>query len=285
MNSDPTIELMPLYTHLDRIEKGLLALGIGLEDPIQPEQLFLLDQWHYHGTEAVQHAAQVLKLHTVGRVLDVGSGLGGPARFLAHTVGCHLTALELQPNVNRIAADLTRRCGLADLVTHVCGDALSHPLGDAESDAVVSWMALHHIPERPHLCGRLARAIRSGGRCYIEDLYMRTPFSPRDLEDVRRVLVGNSVTSMEEFARDIRAAGLHSVEITDLTADVVPLVVARHETWRESGVSHTQQYGVDAYLALEKFYSVIARLFDNGGLGCLRLVASKPWRRDTPQGV
>ena len=44
MSANVTIELMPLYTHLERIERGLLTLGIGPDDPIQPEQLFPLDQ-------------------------------------------------------------------------------------------------------------------------------------------------------------------------------------------------------------------------------------------------
>ena len=101
------------------------------------------------------------------------------------------------------------------------GDALSYPVEEATFDAAVSWMALHHIPDRPHLCGRIARAIGPNGGCYIEDLYMRTSFSSRDLEDVHQVLAGNSVTSIEEFTKDIRAAGLRLVEINDLTADVI----------------------------------------------------------------
>jgi hypothetical protein len=54
------IGAMPLYTHTDRIERGLAAQGIGPADPIRPELLFALDQWHYHGTDAVRAAAQRL---------------------------------------------------------------------------------------------------------------------------------------------------------------------------------------------------------------------------------
>ena len=267
---------MPLYTHLDRIEKGLAALGIGPRDPIRPEQLFPLDQWHYQGTEAVRHAAERLALQTPSRVLDVGSGLGGPARFLAHTAGCHITALELQHRLHEIAVGLTQRCGLAERVTHLCGDALSYPLPEAAFDAIVSWMVLHHIPNRPRLCERLARALRPGGGCYIEDLYMRAPFSAQDLSDVREVLVGNSVTSIEEFTGDMRTAGFTHVNATDLTADVIPFVGARLTTWREDRMSHTKEYGTDAYAALETLYAVIERLFANGSLGCVRLVANRP---------
>ena len=102
MKKTPAIEAMPLYTHLDRIQKGLSALGIGPDDVIEPAQLFPLDQWHYDGTAAVQRAAAQLGLLPGSHVLDVGAGLGGPARFLAHTTGCQVTALELQPQLHQI---------------------------------------------------------------------------------------------------------------------------------------------------------------------------------------
>jgi hypothetical protein len=136
-------------------------------------------------------------------------------------------------------------------------------------------MVLHHIPNRPHLCERLARALRPGGGCYIKDLYMRAPFFAQDLSDVRNVLVGNSVTSIEEFTADLRAAGC-LVEVTDLTAAVIPFVGARLTTWRQDRISHTKEFGADAYAALETFYAVIERLFANGSLGCARLVAIRP---------
>src|SRR5215471_18285129 len=172
MSGDTDIESIGLYTNLDRIARGLAGLGIGPADPIAPEQLFHLDQWHYHGTAAIDAAARSLALAPASRVLEVGSGIGGPARYLAHTVGCHVTALELQPKVHAIAADLTRRCGLDGRVAHVCGDALSYPMSDADFDAIVSWLALLHIPDRGRLLARLAQALRPGGGCYIEDFCM-----------------------------------------------------------------------------------------------------------------
>jgi len=267
---------MPLYTHLDRIQKGLSALGIGPDDTIEPEQLFTLDQWHYDGTAAVQRAAERLSLRPGSRVLDIGAGLGGPARILKHTTGCQVTALELQPQLHEIGVNLTRRCGLSERVLHVCGDALTCSITDAAFDAVVSWLAVHHIPDRPQLCARMAKALRSGGGCYIEDLYKRARFSAADLADVRNVLIGNSVTSMDDFAADLRAGGFIQVMPTDLTNEIKPFVAARVATWRRDSIKHVQDYGVEAYTALETFYAVIARLFDNGNLGCVRLVATKP---------
>jgi sarcosine/dimethylglycine N-methyltransferase len=273
MNDRVSIETIPLYTHLDRIGIGLAALGIGPADPIRPEQLFPLDQWHYHGVDAVRLAAERLGLGATSRVLEIGSGIGGPARYLAHVTGCQITALELQPRVHAIAADLTRRCGLDGRVLHVCGDALLWPMQDAAFDAVVSWLAVHHIPDRPRLYARLARALRPGGACYIEDLCMRAPFAPADLRDLREVAFGVSVDAIEAHVDELRAAGFVDVEAEEQSADWAPYTAARLVAWRADHAGYARLHGEAAYAAQELFYAVIARLFASGSLGGVRLVA------------
>jgi len=270
------IAAVPLYTQLERIDRGLAALGIGPGDPISPEQLFGLDQWHYHGTDAIRAAADHFALGPRSRVLDVGSGIGGPARFLAYTTGCHVTALELQPNLNEIAVDLTRRCGLGERITHLCGDALVHPLPDATFDAVVSWLAVLHIPDRPRLFARMARTLRPGGGCYIEDLCMRAPFGAQDLRDLHEIVFGTTVTIIADYAADARAAGFVDVVTTDLTSDWARYAAERLAAWRQNHASYAQTHGEAAYAAQELFYTVIARLYDSGSLGGVRLVASVP---------
>jgi SAM-dependent methyltransferase len=271
--NENSLAAMPLYTNLDRVARGLAARGIGPKDPIAPEQLFALDQWHYHGTDAIRAAAERLGLGTTSRVLDIGAGIGGPARYLAHTTGCHVTAIELQPELDAIAVDLTERSGLSDRVTHICGDALTYPLPDASFDAVVSWLAILHIPDRRRLCVRLAHALRSGGGCYIEDLCMRAPFAADDLRDVREIVCGISMTSIDDYVDDLRSAGFVDVTPTDLTGDWAPYAAARLKSWRQDHAAYARVHGEGAYAAQEKFYSVIAHLYDTGSLGGVRLTA------------
>lgn len=276
MTDNAAIASVPLYTNLDRIDRGLAAHGIGPTDPIPPETLFALDQWHYHGTDTIKAAAERFGLGPASHVLDIGSGIGGPARFLAHTTGCHVTALELQPELNAIAVDLTRRCGLADRVTHLCGDALTHPLPDGAFDAAVSWLAILHIPNRQRLLSRMARALRSGGGCSIEDLCMRAPFSAPDQRDVRQIVFGITLTSIADYASDLRAAGFVDVVATDMTSDWAPYAAERLAAWRENHAAYARVQGEGAYAAQELFYAVIARLYDSGSLGGVRLVARVP---------
>lgn len=272
MSDDARLEAMPLYTNLDRIERGLASLDIGAGDPIRPEQLFAFDQWHYHGTAAIAEAGRRLGLGPASRVLDIGSGVGGPARYLAHTFGCHVTALELQAPLHEIGGDLTRRCGLEGHVTHVCGDALTYPIPVATFDAVVSWLAVLHIPDRPRLFRRLAGALRPGGGCFVEDLCARAPFAPGDMGDVRKVVYGMTVSSMADYEADLRAAGFSDVEATDLTGDWAPYAAERLVAWRRNHAGYARIHGEGAYAAQETFYAVIARLYRSGSLGGIRLI-------------
>ena len=276
MPDDVAITSVPLYTHTDRIARGLAARGIGPTDPITPEDLYPFDQWHYHGAAAVQDAAARLGLGPASRVLEIGSGVGGPARCLAHTTGCQVTALELQPELNAIATDLTRRCGLSGHITHLCGDALQVPLPDAAFDAVVSWLAILHIPDRPRLCAHIAGALHPGGICTIEDLTMRAPFSAADLHDLRRDVFGVSVTSIDDYIADLRAAGLIDIVAEDLTEDWAPFAIGRWHAWRADRDIHVRAQGEGAYAAQERFYAVIAQLYASGSLGGVRLTARAP---------
>jgi hypothetical protein len=81
------------------------------------------------------------------------------------------------------------------------------------------------------------------------------------------------MTGIEEFAADLSAGGFIHIKTTDLTNETKPFVVARLAAWREDAASLTQDYGEDAYASLEKLYATVARLFENGSLGCVRLVA------------
>jgi cyclopropane fatty-acyl-phospholipid synthase-like methyltransferase len=273
MQEQNPIESMPLYVNVERIHYELAALGIGEDGALTPAHLFPFDQYHYHGTDAVQVAADLLGLDAASRVLDVGSGLGGPARYLASTLGCHVTALELQRELHALATRLTARCGLSEYITHVCGDALTAVLPEATFDAVVSWLALPHIPGRPRLLARLARMLRRGGQCYIEDLCQRAPFAASDLPDVHHTIVGVTLTSIADYVRDLHEAGFTEVRATDLSADWATFCGARLAAWRADRPRHVRVHGEAIYTRLDAFYAVVYRLFGSGSLGGVRVVA------------
>jgi cyclopropane fatty-acyl-phospholipid synthase-like methyltransferase len=264
---------MPLYVNVERIDNELAELGIADEEALMPAQLFPFDQYHYHGTHAVHAAADLLGLGPASHVLDVGSGLGGSARYLASTIGCRVTALELQSDLHATARRLTARCGLGQRITHVCGDALTAAFPEASFDAVVSWLTLYHIPERPRLLTRLARTLRRGGQCYIEDLCQRAPFAASDLSDVHHSLFSVTLTSIADYVRDLHEAGFTGITATDPSDDWAVFCETRAAAWKANRTRHVRVHGEPVYARLDAFYTLMRRLFGSGSLGGICVVA------------
>ncbi len=264
---------MPLYVDLHRIYNELAEAGVAAGAPLTPEQLFPFDQIHYHGTDAVRDAADALQLTKNSRVLEIGSGLGGPARFLAHTTGCHVTGLDVQQDMHALATELTGRCGLADRVSHVLGDALTCPFPEGAFDAVVSWLAVHQIPDRPRLFERLRQALKKDGALYIEDLHARAPFQERDAADVHGLLYGVTMTPAADYERELEAAGFTRITLTDMTDDWSAFCAGRAAAWKSQAERHVRVHGIETYARLEGFFRGVQRLFEHGSLGGVRVVA------------
>lgn len=265
---------MKLYHRVERVFNELAALGVAPRDGIDVEQLTAFDQYHYLGTEAVDEAAYRLVLDDGSDVLEVGSGIGGPARHLAHRVGCRVTALELQPDLHEVAVELTRRCGLAERVAHLCGDILDGV--DSHHDAVVSWLAFLHIPERPALYARCFDALRPGGGRYAEDFFARGRLTDAERETLARELSCEHVPNLAQYRDELSAAGFEGLELTDMTPAWTDFVAQRRAGFRARRERHVAVHGEAIVDGLDEFYTLVADLFRGGNLGGIRLVARKP---------
>jgi cyclopropane fatty-acyl-phospholipid synthase-like methyltransferase len=266
---------MKLYDRVERIHHELRTLGIADDAPLTLAQLVPYDQYHYHGTEVVDLAASRLGLGPESRVLDVGAGIGGPARWLAATTGCHVTALELQPDLNATAADLTRRSGLADRVTHVAGDILDGAPVDGGYDAIISFLAILHIPDRARLFAACHRALRPGGGMYIEDFTLRSEPTAEQCEALRVKVQCPYVPPPDTYRRHILDAGFATVDLEDLTADWTAFTADRVAAFRADRDRLVQVHGRDVADGLEDFFATMADLYADGVLGGARIVAHR----------
>jgi ubiquinone/menaquinone biosynthesis C-methylase UbiE len=144
-------------------------------------KLLLGDSFHPGGLRLTERLGQVLHLTSRSRVLDVASGRGASALFLAERFGCEVVGLDYgQPNVeqaNREAAD----SGLGMRVRFRQADAASLPFPDASFDAVVCECAFCTFPEKARVACEFARVLCSGGRVGMSDL-TRSQLLARELD-------------------------------------------------------------------------------------------------------
>lgn len=269
------IKSMKLYTATERIQTELDAIGAGSDGPLTVAQLNAFDQLHYFGTDAVDEAISACGIGAGHRVLDIGSGFGGPARYLAQSTGARVDAVELQDDLNATAADLTRRCGLDGQVIHRAGDILSTELDPAGFDAAVSWLALYHIPDRAPLFPRLAAALRPGGCIYVEDLYTRAPLTAAEAEAMRTMLFSNTLPSRPDYEAELRAGGFDQIEFRDMTGPWAQFTADRLAAFRAGRDAYIARHGPKTFEALDAFYACIADLLAAGNVGGVRLTARR----------
>ena len=94
------MKTMNLYSVPERRVRAELAVrGLGDAEPLKAETVAEFDSMHYGGNKVVDECIAKLKLAPLSKVLDVGSGLGGPARRLASAAGWNVVALELQARI------------------------------------------------------------------------------------------------------------------------------------------------------------------------------------------
>jgi SAM-dependent methyltransferase len=153
--------------------KSALATIAPEEQTLTVAQLAPLDQFHTRGIHATAELAGVAGLDPSTRVLDLGCGIGGPARYLAATFGCRVTGVDLSPAFIDAANYLTARCGLSDRITLLAGDALHLPFEDAAFDTVFLQHVAMNIEDRAALYAEVQRILAPGGRFVTYDLVLR----------------------------------------------------------------------------------------------------------------
>jgi ubiquinone/menaquinone biosynthesis C-methylase UbiE len=128
------------------------------------------DEFHIRGRKATLELAGRMRLGAASKVLDIGSGLGGPARTVAETYGCHVTGIDLTPSFCAAAAAMSRWVGLADKVSFQQGDATALPFADASFDAAMTIHVAMNIANKNALYREAKRILKPGAVFAIYDI-------------------------------------------------------------------------------------------------------------------
>ena len=152
-----------------RLLEALAAAGKDI-DRLTIDDLAPVDEFHSRRRLATEELARLLAPAATDRVIDIGSGIGGPSRYLAATHGCRVSGVDLTEEFVATAIELTRRVGLADRVDFRVGSALDLPFPDASFDLAWTQNVAMNIADRPRFYGEIYRVLRPGGRLAIQDV-------------------------------------------------------------------------------------------------------------------
>lgn len=152
-----------------RISSALHAAGLDRAD-LRPADLAAVDEFHIRGRTASLEIIEALGLTAGSRVLDLGSGLGGPARTLAELTGCTVVGVDLTPEFCEVATALSEWTGMSERTRFQVGDATATGLADAAVDAVLTVHVAMNISDKHALYAEAFRVLRPGGRFVVYDV-------------------------------------------------------------------------------------------------------------------
>ena len=208
------------YGRSGLIARTLAAIAAAGLDPdaLTRDDLQPMDEFHIRGRAATLELAALARLVPGANVLDVGCGIGGPARTLAAEFGCRVTGLDLTAEYCRLAEHLTAATGLSDQVTVRHGSALEMPFDDGAFDAAWMQHVSMNIEDKARLFREIRRVLRPGGVLALHEVYAAAA-GPRHYPvpwaadaDI------DFLVTQEEARRTIKAAGLREVQWADVTA-------------------------------------------------------------------
>jgi ubiquinone/menaquinone biosynthesis C-methylase UbiE len=248
--------------------------GVAL-DGLTEATLQRYDQDHFGGLEAVDILAAKAGIDETSHVLDVCSGMGGPARYLASRLGCRVTGLDITLSRHQGAQHLTDLVGLGEQVDFRLGSALAMPFEDATFDIVIGQEGWVHVPDKPCLIAECARVVRPGGMIAFTDIMRGEKLAPEAAARVRREMAFASFETLDGYARLLADCGCTVVERDDLTAYWAEILVQRLAMYRSLQETTVARFGADHFRTWDETYAFFVGLFTERQLAGGRLVARR----------
>ena len=257
-----------------QIVAKLETAGLALEG-LSEDQLKHHDQDHFGGLEVVDLLAAKAGIDAGSRVLDVCSGVGGPARYLASRLACRVTGLDITESRYRAAVRLTALTGLDHLVDFRLGNALAMPFPDASFDVVISQEAFAHVPDKPRLIAECARVMRPGGRIAFTDICRCDALAPETMARLTSGMTFLELASLRSYKALLEANGCRMVEVEDLGALWTEVLRHRLEMYRSLEDTTVATFGADHFRRWDETYAFFVGLFATGELTGGRFIACK----------
>lgn len=258
----------------DQILHTLKTKGIALAG-LTEDVLKDYDQDHFGGVETNDILASKAAIAAHHLVLDVCSGMGGPARYLAHRIGCRVVGLDFTESRHLGAQRLTKLAGLEHLVSFRFGNALDMPFEADSFDVVIGQEAWCHVPDKPKLIAESARVVKPGGTIAFTDILRRERLSTLEMERLQREMTFPTLESLDGYAILLEQQGCELQSRDDLSEHWARILVQRLAMYRGLRDETIRRFGEAHFRKWDETYAFFVGLFGEGKLGGGRFVARR----------
>lgn len=212
----------------EAIMEALAAAGKDVRR-LTPADLAPIDHFHGRGVAATAEMADLLPVSPGDRLLDIGSGLGGPARYMAGRFGCHVTGIDLTEEFCETARRLAECVGMSEQVSFRQGSATALPFPADGFDAAYTQNVSMNIADKARFHAEAFRVIRRGGHFALSEVTLGgggDPVYPTPWSDDGAT---SHLSTEAETLAGLEGAGFHILSVADKTE----ASIASHRLMRE----------------------------------------------------
>lgn len=243
--------------------------------PLTPELLAAADQLHGRGLDATKELAALLDPQPGEHILDIGSGVGGPARWIASKFGCHVTGIDLTEDFCVAANELTRATALAERVTIVHGSATALPFADRTFDRAYSHNVIMNIADKRAFYREALRVLKPGGVLALLNLVAGPIGTPHYPAPWAASASTSFLATFEETRADLAAEGFEIIEIEDTTARIRGARQA-HAQRLEAGTAPVLGAHLVMGPRMKEFQLNVIRSEEQGSIGSMQALVRRP---------
>ena len=233
------------------------------------------DQDHFGGLAATDTLAHLANVGRSSHVIDVCSGLGGPARYFAHHYGSRVTGIDLNQSRVDGAVRLTKMVGLEGKVSFHLANALSTALPSAEFDSLISQEAFCHIPNKPKLLTECVRILKPGGLIAFTDILEGASMTTPVTERLRQEMAFMELNTLDSYRTLLETTGCEIKMAEDLSEEWARILVNRLAMYRALKDQTVARFGSSHFEKWDRTYSFFVGLYASSELGGGRFLAQK----------
>ena len=217
----------------EEIIERLMMQGINL-NKISRNDLSGVDEFHVRGAEVSREIAKQINLNE-NRVLDVGCGIGGPARLLADEFNCNVTGIDMSQEFILTARKLSELVGLKDKTQFLQGDALELPFENESFEVAWTQHVQMNVSDKSGFYSEIARVLTDNGRFIYYDVFRKNSSDldfPVPWANDPSISFLGTIQNMETILKNL---GLTQVQSTDQTDNAIEFFSSMFERNNKSG--------------------------------------------------